>query len=760
MCYSKFVKISTNTKFRYMNGGEDVNIYIKNSIKKIIPQFALICICFVAILVYANGVSAATPGQVIICFDDGNAAAYSSAFNYMEANGDINGTAYVNGATIGDGNNTMTLAEIQQMSAAGWTIGNHGYIHQSFDGLTNEEITSEIQDNINYLTSNGLGKGAYDLAYPGGYYGTTMADVNNIFGIMDDLGIQTGRDIDGDPLNLATADNYQIPGYIIQNNDTVATVESYINQVQTGSDVVLIFHDLVPNATDQNPNYYQYVSTDFDQIINYINNQGISTATMNQLYQEEQALLTPTTLTVTALTEYKDALVNLVGKLADNNGNPISGQTVHFSIDGIFIGDGVTNSSGIATYQYTLNQSLGTHNLTAEFVTGNNNIYATSQNTSNLNIEPVPTNITLNSIAGLKNSLVNLIATITDNSGNPISGETIQFFVNGTNVGSNVTDAAGTATLSHQLNESLGLHTLLAKFTEDNTYATSQNTSTLNVGAIPTNILVQTVNGAKNTLVKLIATLRDNNNMTVQNKTIQFLIDGINVGSSTTDATGTATLSHNVTETQGSHNITAKFEADDTYLATSTNSTLTVPDTTAPTAWANLKSGYYNTNKVIILSMSEPGTIYYTLNGGKPTNIYNNSITISKTSKLSYQAEDLANNTSPIYTNTYTIDKIAPKVLSTTPKNKSTHISKTSSILIKFTENITASTYWSKIYVKNLNKGKKISISKKLSKNTLTIKTSKRTSNTKYQIYIPGGAVKDTAGNKLAAHYSFSFKTA
>jgi len=840
-----------------MNGGEDVNIYIKNSIKKIIPQFALICICFVAILVYANGVSAATPGQVIICFDDGNAAAYSSAFTYMEANGDINGTAYVNGATIGDGNNTMTLAQIQQMSAAGWTIGNHGYIHQSFDGLTNEEITSEIQDNINYLTSNGLGKGAYDLAYPGGYYGATMADVNNIFGIMDDLGIQTGRDIDGDPLNLATADNYQIPGYIIQNNDTVATVESYINQVQTGSDVVLIFHDLVPNAINQNPNYYQYVSSDFDQIINYINNQGISTATIDQLYQEKQTLLTQTTLTVTALTEYKDALVNLVGKLTDKNGNSISGQTIHFSIDGIFIGDGVTNSSGIATYQYVLTQSLGTHNLTAEFVTGNNNIYAasqntdinnlqiiptptnitlnsiaglknslvkliatitdnngnpisgktiqflvdginvgsnvtdatgtatlshqlneslglhtllakftednkyaTSQNTSTLNVGAIPTNITLNSIAGLKNSLVKLIATITDNSGNPISGETIQFFVNGTNVGSNVTDAAGTATLSHQLNESLGLHTLLAKFTEDNTYATSQNTSTLNVGAIPTNILVQTVNGAKNTLVKLIATLRDNNNMTVQNKTIQFLIDGINVGSSTTDATGTATLSHNVTETQGSHNITAKFEADDTYLATSTNSTLTVPDTTAPTAWANLKSGYYNTNKVILLSMSEPGTIFYTLNGGKPTNIYNNSITISKTSKLSYQAEDLANNTSPIYTNTYTIDKIAPKVLSTTPKNKSTHISKTSSILIKFTENITASTYWSKIYVKNLNKGKKISISKKLSKNTLTIKTSKRTSNTKYQIYIPGGAVKDTAGNKLAAHYSFSFKTA
>jgi len=726
------------------------------------PQFALVCICFIAILVYANGVSAATPGQVIICFDDGNAAAYTSAFTYMEAHGDINGTAFVNGATIGDGNNTMTLAELQTMNAAGWTIANHGYVHQSFANLTNDEITSEIQDNINYLTSNGLGEGAYDLAYPGGYYGATQADVNNIFGIMDDLGIQTGRDINGQPLNLTTADMYQIPGYIIQNNDTLATVESYINQAETGSDVVLIFHDLVANASDQNPSDYQYVSSTFDQIIDYINNQGISTASINQLYQEKQALLTQTTLTVTALTEYKNTIVNLVGKLTNSNGTPISGQTVHFSIDGIFVGDGVTNSSGIATYQYALTQSLGAHNLTAKFVTGNVNQYAASQNTdiNNLQIIPITTNITLKSVAGLRNSLVSLIATITDNSGNPLSGKTIQFLVDGKTVGSNVTNAAGTATLSHQLTESLGAHSIVAEFTADNTYATSQNTSSMNIAPIPTNILVATVNGAKNTIVNLIATLSDNNKIPVQNKTINFSIDGIAVGNSTTDATGTAKLPYKVTENQGSYNITANFAADDTCLATSNTSKLTVPDTTPPTAWSNLKSGLYNTNKVLILSMSEPGTIYYTLNGGTPTNKYINPITISQTSKLSYKAVDLANNTSPIYTASYTIDKIPPKVVSITPKNKATHISTTSAIVIKFTETISASTNWSKIYVKNLNKGKTISINKKLYKNTLTITTSKRTSNTKYQVYIPKGAVKDTAGNNLAGNYSTSFKTA
>lgn len=584
----------------------------------------------------------------------------------MESHGDINGTAYVNGATIFDGNNTMTVAELQEMNAAGWIIGNHGYNHVSFDGLTNEEVTSEIQDNINFLTSNGLGKGAYDIAYPGGDYGTTQADVDNIFGIMDDLGIQTGRDIDGEPMDLATSDNYQIPGYIIDNNATVATVEGYIDQVQTGSDVVLEFHDLVPTTADQNPDYYQYACTNFDQIIDYINDQGISTATIDQVYQEKQALLTQTAIKVTSLTGCENELENLVGTLTDNNGNPISGQTIHFSIDGIFIGDGVTDSSGIATYQYALTQGLGSHNLTAYFVTGNNNIYAASQTTdiNNLKITLPPTKIISNSVSGITGKIVNLIAKITDNNGNPLSG-----------------------------------------------------------------------------------------------KTIQFLIDGKTVGSNVTDSTGTAVLSHKVTETQGSHVITVKFVGDNTYTSSQNTSKLTVPDTTPPTAWSNLKSGSYNTNQVIVLSMSEPGTIYYSLNGGTPTNKYTKAITITQTAKLSYKAVDSDNNTSPIYTNTYTIDKIPPKVYSIYPNNKQTRITTTSSIVIKFTETVSASTNWNKIYVKNLYNGKQISISKQLNKNTLTIKTAKRTSYTKYQVYIPSGAVKDTAGNNLATTSSTSFET-
>ena len=86
-------------------------------------------------------------------------------------------------------------------------------------------------------------------------------------------------------------------------------------------------------------------------------------------------------------------------------------------------------------------------------------------------------------------------------------------------------------------------------------------------------------------------------------------------------------------------------------------------DTIAPTASANPTGGLYNTTKNVVLTMSEPGTIYYTTNGTTPTtssNTYTGPITISSSTILKFFAIDLAGNPSPIYTQTYTIDTIAP----------------------------------------------------------------------------------------------------
>jgi predicted outer membrane repeat protein len=113
----------------------------------------------------------------------------------------------------------------------------------------------------------------------------------------------------------------------------------------------------------------------------------------------------------------------------------------------------------------------------------------------------------------------------------------------------------------------------------------------------------------------------------------------------------------------------------------------------------------------------------------------------------------------PSYTSV-TIKAIPPKVLKTSPTNKKTGFSRTSTIYIKFSENIKFSSYYKNIKVKNLTTGKYVSIHKSISGTDLKIKTSStRRGHNWYEIIIPKAAIKDMAGNKLAATYTFKFKT-
>jgi PKD repeat protein len=190
--------------------------------------------------------------------------------------------------------------------------------------------------------------------------------------------------------------------------------------------------------------------------------------------------------------------------------------------------------------------------------------------------------------------------------------------------------------------------------------------------------------------------------------------------------------------------------------------TLTHVDTTKPTATASVGSGIYNTTQVVKLSISEPGTIYYTTDGKTPTTTsqkYTGPIKIAKTTTLKFRAVDRANNYSPVYTKTYTIDKVAPEIISTTPKDYATGYSKTTAVSFKFSENIKTGINWTKISVENLNTGKLVSITAKtIRNNILYIQTVNRLSGDWYQVYILAGAIKDYAGNKGQNAY-FYFRT-
>jgi methionine-rich copper-binding protein CopC len=120
---------------------------------------------------------------------------------------------------------------------------------------------------------------------------------------------------------------------------------------------------------------------------------------------------------------------------------------------------------------------------------------------------------------------------------------------------------------------------------------------------------------------------------------------------------------------------------------------------------------------------------------------------------------DLTGNKLAVCGFSFTVNKIVPQVISTSPRNNAHGVSLTSPITIKFCENILAGVNYSKIYVKNLSTGKVVGIIKTISGNTLTIKQShSRLANNTYEIVIPSAAVKDSKGNKLLANYIFKFK--
>jgi predicted outer membrane repeat protein len=93
--------------------------------------------------------------------------------------------------------------------------------------------------------------------------------------------------------------------------------------------------------------------------------------------------------------------------------------------------------------------------------------------------------------------------------------------------------------------------------------------------------------------------------------------------------------------------------------------------TTLPTVAANTTTGTYNHAQTVTLTATDDTntTIYYTTDGTNPTTsstIYTDPITIKNTTTLRYIAVDSANNTSTLYTQTYTIDTTAPNVTSNT----------------------------------------------------------------------------------------------
>lgn len=96
-------------------------------------------------------------------------------------------------------------------------------------------------------------------------------------------------------------------------------------------------------------------------------------------------------------------------------------------------------------------------------------------------INPIPTNIKINSVTGNKSKTVILNAALKDDQNNPLSSKTVEFYVNNVKVGENTTDINGITTLNYHITQIGGIYSISACFIGDTDYSTSASNGTLKV---------------------------------------------------------------------------------------------------------------------------------------------------------------------------------------------------------------------------------------------------------------------------------------
>ncbi|MGO9469656.1 MAG: beta strand repeat-containing protein [Isosphaeraceae bacterium] len=334
----------------------------------------------------------------------------------------------------------------------------------------------------------------------------------------------------------------------------------------------------------------------------------------------------------------------LTATLTSSSGQAISGVAVSFTLDGAFAGVADTDSSGVATLSgVPTSDSVGTDTGgVAAFFAGNMKDKS-STGTGDLTVTQADTSLT--SVAGTASfgGTATLTATLTSAvTGQPISGETVGFTLDGTSVGSASTDSSGIATLTGvATTDAVGTHTgvVAASFAGDSTAGYNASSGTGDLVVSPADTTLASVSGSATYggTATLTATLTSNvTSAGIANETVSFTLNGTSVGTASTSSSGVATLTGvATTDAVGSYPgaVVASFAGDSNYnAATNATGTLTVTQAgTTTTAVSGTASFGGTATLTATLTSTETSagianeTVDFTLDGTSVGNATTNS---------------------------------------------------------------------------------------------------------------------------------------
>lgn len=216
-----------------------------------------------------------TTPTIQIQFDGASDTVYSVAYPYMDALG-LRGSIFLTSGWIGMADR-MSLAQLQELYAKGWTIANHTDTHPDMRTLSVADQLAQITTCRNYLVNNGMPKGQNYFVYPFGYYN------DEVIATAKSAGTVLARTIVPNHESGEPGDMWQLNGRgtSLANGDTLTKIKGVVDKaIDAQAQLALFFHALKTPTTDDT----DWTIADFQALIDYIVARKIKVITLDEWY--------------------------------------------------------------------------------------------------------------------------------------------------------------------------------------------------------------------------------------------------------------------------------------------------------------------------------------------------------------------------------------------------------------------------------------------------------------------------------------------
>lgn len=178
--------------------------------------------------------------QVAFTFDDGDATFYTEAFAYMQPRG-IPGSVALNREGSGT---PLSVAQIQEMLAAGWSFHNHSDTHADLATLTEGQIKLQVDGARTYWAGQGIRLDPETFVLP---YGSRNAIVDDVIARYYRYSLlASGASF---PVWDGIQDPYKIFRQVIDVPTTTATTLAALNTAENRGNAIIYFgHKLATGA--------------------------------------------------------------------------------------------------------------------------------------------------------------------------------------------------------------------------------------------------------------------------------------------------------------------------------------------------------------------------------------------------------------------------------------------------------------------------------------------------------------------------------